>query len=58
MTGQPPLWSGAELAATRPVKRMRRIPADYGRPASRRTLPIDHDRQRRRIRTVPTGRYL
>ncbi|MDQ0792027.1 hypothetical protein [Streptomyces sp. B1I3] len=55
---QDPLWSPDELAAT--VPRMRRIPADYSRPATRAPKPLDLHRRRRRraIRTVPTGRYL
>lgn len=53
-----PLWLPNELAAT--VPRMRRIPVDYSRPATR--PPTRHDiprrRRRRRVRTVTTGRYL
>lgn len=53
-----PLWLPNELAATAP--RMRRIPVDYSRPATRRVLRTDMHkrRRRRRVWTVPTGRYL
>ncbi|MFE9855537.1 hypothetical protein [Streptomyces sp. NPDC005780] len=55
---QDPLWLPDELAAT--VPRMRRIPVDYSRPATRLVQRSDmhKKRRRRRVRTVPTGRYL
>ncbi|MDP5310438.1 hypothetical protein [Streptomyces poriferorum] len=53
-----PLWLPDELATT--VPRMRRIPVDYSRPATRGVTRHDmhKKRRRRRVRTVPTGRYL
>lgn len=55
---QDPLWLPDELATT--VPRMRRIPVDYSRPATRKPTRKDmhRKRRRRRVRTVPTGRYL
>lgn len=40
--------------------RMRRIPRDYARPATRPPHPTDthRHRRRRRIRTITTGSYL
>ncbi|MCX5138343.1 hypothetical protein [Streptomyces sp. NBC_00338] len=55
---QDPLWLPDEYAAT--VPRMPRIPVDYSRPATREATRHDmhKKRRRRRVRTVPTGRYL
>lgn len=55
---QDPLWLPDELEATAP--RMPRIPVDYSRPATRPATRHDvpRRRRRRRVRTVPTGRYL
>ncbi|WP_406325843.1 hypothetical protein OG784_12950 [Streptomyces sp. NBC_01617] len=54
MSAQEPLWTDDELAYTN----RRRIPADHGRPADRRTHSTDYDCRHRPIQDVPTGRYL